>query len=227
MNKDPRIAAYLFDLDGTLAQTEPLWVPALCDMLRDDGHDLPLDDSRRIIVGRSWNAIYDDIAARFPDEAIGNAALADRLEPYYLRRRDASDIRIPGSCEMVRAVSAHTPCAVVSGSCRRDVEETLDILGIRDAFALLLGAEDVPRGKPDPMGYLLAAERLGVEPARCVVVEDSAAGVRAGKAAGMRVVALTLPDAPPQDVRGHADLCVASLADFAPEALFAGGVRPT
>ena len=222
MNKDPRIDAYLFDMDGTLAQTEPLWVPALCDMLRADGHALPIDEARSIVVGHSWNSIYADIAARFPGEAVGVDVLAARLRPYYLRLRDTSDIRIPGSCDMVRAVSSHTRCAVVSGSCRIDVEETLDILGIRDAFTLLLGAEDVPRGKPDPMGFLLAAERLGVEPGRCVVVEDSAAGVRAGKAAGMRVVALTLTGVAPQDVRHHADICVASLVDYSPAALFGG-----
>lgn len=219
MNKDPRFGAYLFDMDGTLAQTEPLWVPALCDMLRDDGHALSAADSARIVVGHSWNSIYADIAALFPDEAVGADALAERLRPHYLRLRDTTDIRIPGSCEMARAVSAHTPCAVVSGSCRIDIEETLGILGIRDAFSLLLGAEDVPRGKPDPMGFLMAAERLGVDPSRCVVVEDSAAGVRAGKAAGMRVVALALPDAPPQDIAGYADLRLASLADYDPAAL--------
>lgn len=220
MTRDPRIAAYLFDMDGTLALTEPLWVPALCDMLHADGYSLPIDEAQSIVVGHSWNSIYADIAARFPGEAVGVDVLAERLRPYYLRRRDTSDLRIPGSCEMVRAVSAHTPCAVVSGSCRIDVEETLDILGIRDAFALLLGAEDVVCGKPDPMGFLLAAERLGVEPGRCVVVEDSSAGVRAGKAAGMRVVALELPGVPPQGVRPLADLCLASLADYSPEALF-------
>ena len=217
---DPRIGAYLFDLDGTLSDTETCWVPALCDLLRDDGHELPLADSSAIILGRSWNSVYADVVARFPDEDTGSGDLADRLRPYFLRFRDASDIRIPGSAEMVRAVAAHTPCAIVSGSCLQDVEETLERIGLRDAFALLLGAEQVPRGKPDPMGYLQAAERLGVAPERCVVLEDSAAGVRAGKAAGMRVVALVRPDAPPQDVRSVADLCVASLADFTPKSLY-------
>ena len=218
--RDPRIGAYLFDLDGTLSDTEICWVPALCELLRDHGHELSLAESGTIILGRSWNSVYADVIGRFPDEDTGSADLADRLRPYFLRHRDASDIRIPGSAEMVRAVAEHTPCAIVSGSCLRDVEETLDRIGLRDAFTLLLGAEQVPRGKPDPMGYLLAAERLGVAPARCVVLEDSAAGVRSGKAAGMRVVALARPDAPPQDVRPFADLCVASLADFTPDALF-------
>ena len=219
--RDPRIGAYLFDLDGTLANTEPCWVPALCDLLRDDGHPIPLADSEAIIIGRSWNSIYADIVRRFPDEDVGSDVLADRLRDYFLRLRDTFDIRIPGSAEMVRAVAAHTPCAVVSGSCLRDVRETLDRIGLLDAFDLLLAAEQVPRGKPDPMGFLLAAERLGVEPARCVVVEDSAAGVRAGKSAGMRVVALVLPGLPPQNVRPYADLCLGSLTDFSPEALFA------
>ena len=221
MNKDPRIGAYLFDMDGTLVETERFWSIGLCDLLRDDGFELPFEEAYRIVCGHSWNAIYQDTVARFPSEgAYSNDEQADRLKPYYLRAREGADLRIPGSTEAFLALARHTPCAIVSGSRREDVEETADLLGIRESIALIVGAQDCPIGKPAPDGYLMAAQGLGVEPSRCVVIEDSNAGVRSGLAAGMRVVALDRSGADLQHVRGLAHLCVQSLADFRPDLLF-------
>lgn len=218
---DPRIGAYLFDMDGTLVETERLWSKALVELLRDDGHDLSEDAAYRIVCGRSWNSIYQDTVTLFPDEAQYDIdAQADRLKPYYVRVREGADLRIPGAAETFLALAKHTPCAIVSGSRREDVEETADMLGIRDSLALIIGAQDCPVGKPAPDGFLMAAKTLGVEPSRCVVFEDSNAGVRSGKTAGMHVVALTVPDGIDQHVRDIADLCVENLADFRPAALF-------
>jgi len=85
-----------------------------------------------------------------------------------------------------------------------------------DCIAFYLGASDYPFGKPHPSGFLMAAERLGVEPANCVVFEDSAVGVAAGKAAGMKVVALAQPLRPKQDVAA-ADLILDDLGKFDPK----------
>ena len=87
----------------------------------------------------------------------------------------------------------------------------LESLGLREAFAALVAEEDVTRGKPDPEGFLLAAERLGVAPARCLVVEDAPEGVRAAKAAGMRCLAVATTRPPP--MLAEADLVLPSLAD--------------
>lgn len=207
-------AAYLFDMDGTLVDTERFWSIGLVDMLRADGFDLPYADASSIIWGRSWNSVYADVVSRFPAEGVySNDDLADRLKPYYLHAREGADLSIPGSAEAFRALSRRAPCAIVSGSRREDVEETVAALGLTDCLSLLIGAQDCPVGKPAPDGFLMAARGLGVEPADCVVIEDSNAGVRAGKAAGMRVVALVRPDAPDQGVRGIADLCVPNLMD--------------
>ena len=221
MNKDPRIGAYLFDMDGTLVETERFWSIGLCDLLRADGFELPFEEAYRIVCGHSWNSIYQDIVARFPSEgAYDIDEQADRLKPCYLRAREGADLTIPGSTEAFLALARHTPCAIVSGSRREDVEETADLLGIRDSIALIVGAQDCPVGKPAPDGYLMAAKGLGVEPSRCVVIEDSNAGVRSGLAAGMRVVALDRSGTDLQHVRGLAHLCLQSLADFRPEQLF-------
>jgi beta-phosphoglucomutase-like phosphatase (HAD superfamily) len=76
----------------------------------------------------------------------------------------------------------------VTGSSRREAQQMLALLGLADAFSVVVAAEDVPRSKPHPDGYLQAARALGVEPARCLVIEDSAAGIAAGRAAGCTVV---------------------------------------
>ncbi len=210
-----KAAAYLFDMDGTLVDTERFWSLGLVDMLRADGFDLPYAEASAIIVGRSWNSIYADVVARFPAEgAYSNDVLADRLKPYYLRAREGADLSIPGSVEAFRALAGCAPCAIVSGSRREDVEETVAALGLADCLSLIVGAQDCPVGKPAPDGYLMAARGLGVVPADCVVLEDSLAGVRAGKAAGMRVVALVRPGAPDQGVRALADRCVPNLLDL-------------
>lgn len=217
---DPRIGAYLFDMDGTLVETERFWAIGICDLLRDDGLDLPFEESYRIVCGHSWNAIHKDIIARFPSEgAYSNDEQADRLKPYYLRAREGADLRIPGSAEAFLALARHTPCAIVSGSRREDVEENADLLGIRDAIALIVGAQDCPVGKPAPDGYLMASHGLGVEPSRCVVFEDSHAGVLSGLAAGMRVVALDRDGRDIQRVRGLAHLCLPALTAFSPALL--------
>ncbi len=108
--------------------------------------------------------------------------------------------------------------AVVTSGDARSVRARLTAGGLPLPTVLVDGAS-VERGKPDPEGYLLAAARLGVEPADCVVVEDAPAGVLAGRAAGMRVVALTTSH-PAADLAGAgADVVVASLAGAAPELL--------
>ena len=145
MNKYPRIGAYLFDMDGTLVETERFWSIGLCDLLRADGFELPFEEAYRIVCGHSWNSIYQDIVARFPSEGAYDVdAQADRLKPCYLRAREGADLTIPGSTEAFLALARHTPCAIVSGSRREDVEETADLLGIRDSIALIVGAQDCP-----------------------------------------------------------------------------------
>ena len=77
---------------------------------------------------------------------------------------------------------------MVSGASRTEVEDAVLSLGVRDAFAFLLGAEDYARGKPDPEPYLMAMRRFGVQPGACIVIEDATPGILAGRAAGARVV---------------------------------------
>jgi len=103
--------------------------------------------------------------------------------------------------------------AIVSGSTRRQVAAAIELMAIEDHLQFYLGSEDYPYGKPDPSCFLLAARRLGVAPDRCLVFEDSTAGVRAAKAAGMRCIALYRPGHHAQNLTG-ADEVLTDLADF-------------
>jgi beta-phosphoglucomutase-like phosphatase (HAD superfamily) len=208
------IRAVLFDLDGTLVDTESLWAQALSAYLGDRGCVCPADDVQRIVLGRAWSDIYSAITTRFPQLARHSmAATGAELRPYYLRLRAELDISISGSVALLKRLAQTYPIAVVSGSPRIDVGEGLATTGTAGLVRFYLGSEDYARGKPDPACFRLAAERLGVPAAQCLVFEDSTAGVRAAKAAGMRCVALRRPGAPMQDLSA-ADLTLTDLAAF-------------
>lgn len=210
------ISAYLFDLDGTLLDTEIVWVDATVDYLVAQGHPITREASMKIVYGRSWLDVYADVVAAFPDLDIGLANMQRDMSDYFYRRRDQTDVRIHGSVELLKRLSQSTPCCIVSGSPREHIAEAIEIMDAADAVTFYLGATDYPFGKPDPSGFLAAAARLGVPPAQCVVFEDSSVGIAAAKAAGMKVVALCQPLHPRQDIES-ADLVLADLSKFDPK----------
>jgi beta-phosphoglucomutase-like phosphatase (HAD superfamily) len=120
----------------------------------------------------------------------------------------------------VRRIAASRPVAIASSSHRDIINAAMEALGLRDVLGAVVSSDDVPLGKPEPPVYLLAASRLGVPPERCLVVEDSLNGVRAGKAAGMTVVLVPNASVPPGgNAPELADAIVPSLADLDPDAL--------
>lgn len=186
--------AYCFDLDGTLIDSEVIWVEAVHAFLEKLTGNYPRPDAEQLVYGRSWHDIYQDIV-----RTVGiDMTLAEmEAETSFLYKEITStrDIRIPNSIDLLKNLShTHTVC-VVSGSSRKTVKEAIDMMNLADRLAFFLGADDYSPGKPDPACYRLAAEKLAVPPASCVAFEDSNAGVLAAKAAGMRCVALTFPAA--------------------------------
>jgi len=152
-------------------------------------HGVACDQTDRdFIIGRSWVAIYDHLSDRYPglrwsrDELI--AATAAAREGVFA---ELGITVLPGAREVVSRL-AHLPRALVTGSSRVEARQALDALGLTAEFPVVIAAEDVARSKPHPDGYLVAAERLGVSPTECAVVEDSVAGIAAGRAAGCTVV---------------------------------------
>lgn len=211
--------AFIFDMDGTLIDSERVWIEAIHDALRARGVPVAFAEVERLEYGRSWQDIYTDVKARWPDAYADRQAMEAVTEKRYNEITAARDIRIPGSIALLRRlVDAGRVVSIVSGSTRRRICEFIDQSGLQDAIGHFVGCEDYHRGKPAPDCFLLGAERLGVEPARCVVFEDATAGVRAAKAAGMFCVALRRPECPPQVLK-DADLILPDLSLFAEEQL--------
>lgn len=213
------IRAALFDLDGTLQDSEVLWVEATRDYVRDLGIPFSDEEAFAVVYGRSWRSIYADILARKADVTASMETMADEVREYFLRLRAVADIAIPGSVSLARELRADgVHVAVVSGSIHEDVADGVRSLKLDDVVQFILGAEDYGEGKPDPGCYLAAAKRFGVPPEECVVFEDSAVGVLSARRAGMYAVGLARPDRPKQDL-SPADLVLPDLGGFSVDML--------
>ncbi len=212
------IKAFIFDLDGTLLDSEVLWVEATAMFIKQHDPDIPGERIMQMVYGKSWYDIYEDICNHLDDLHMTLPEMEEALRPYFLELARTRDIRIPGSIDLLKRLAETCPVCIVSGSPGLDIQAGIELMGIADALQFYLGAEDYSPGKPDPTCFLAAAERLGVPPADCVVFEDSAAGIEAAKRAGMCCVALVQPHRPRQDV-GAADLVLADLNEFDVNAL--------
>jgi HAD superfamily hydrolase (TIGR01509 family) len=178
--------AVAWDIDGTLIDSEPLHERVLIESGADFGADLSdlREDAFRGIHARDvWTALRP----RFPPTVDQTAWMA-AIERIYVKEAP-SLLPVPGALEVFRALAAKGVAQVcVSNSGRAIVDANLDRLGIRSAIAFSLSLEDVSAGKPDPAPYREAARRLELPPEAVVAVEDSGAGARSARAAGLFVV---------------------------------------
>ena len=176
----------IFDFDGVVADSELLANTLLADYLTSLGKPTTVDDSIRLFMGKR----PEDIAALAIDW-IGRPDMTDFSERYrdFSRPRMLAEVQpVPGVAEFLRQ-SAHLPRCVASSSRIVWLDHNVDKFGFRGHFgANLFSASEVKNGKPAPDIFLLAASRMGIEPKRCLVLEDSSAGVTGAKAAGMKTV---------------------------------------
>ena len=180
----------LFDCDGTLADTMPLHYRAWRATLDQAGHPILFPEAQFY----SWAGVpaYEILERLARDHGVSLplAELTHAKEMAYQKLIPELTPIAPVLAE-VRRFHGVCPMGVVSGGMRELVEETLEVLGVRACFGVVVGSAEVKRGKPEPEGMLLAARILGVEPSACVVYEDAAAGIEAARRAGMRAVDIT------------------------------------
>ena len=182
------LSALIFDFDGVIADSEALANTVLAEFVTNSGQPTTLDDALDRYCGRRW----DDVLATI-ESALGRplpADFSDHLRAATLDRfrKDLREVR--GATAFIRRFSAIPRCIASSSSIDR-LELCLSVLDLEESFGgNVFSADMVSRGKPHPDLFLFAAEKLGVDPESCLVIEDSASGVKAAVAAGMTAVGL-------------------------------------
>jgi HAD superfamily hydrolase (TIGR01509 family) len=212
------VAAVLFDMDGLLIDTEPIWEAARERIAREAGGAWPADAQARM-MGMStpeWTQwMHDELGVRLPPAQIRDAVL-ERLEHGYRERVPL----MAGARDAVVRMAARWPLAIASSSPRRLLEVVLAETGLESQFDAFVSSEEVERGKPAPDVWLEAVRRLDADPERCVALEDSTAGIRSAHAAGLAVV--VVPDAefpPAADALALAAATLDSLDQLTPEVI--------
>lgn len=186
--------ACVFDLDGVLVDSEPVWESVRRAYVADHGGTWQPDTQSRL-MGMStseWASYLHSLGVRLSPPEIARGVVDEMAARY------AGGVPLlPGAVETVKRMAAAAPVGLASSSPRRLIDVVLSVTGLGEYFAATVSTEEVARGKPAPDGYLEAASRLGVAPDRCLAVEDSSNGLRSAHAAGMRVIAIPHPAYPP------------------------------
>jgi beta-phosphoglucomutase len=212
--------ALIFDFDGVIVDSEPVHLATFQEVLRTEGINLSHDDYYEKYLGFDDHDCFKAVAAdndkTFNDEKIRE--LTEAKTKLVLKQFQTSVQALPGAVELIRqAAETKLPMAICSGSLRQEIEVASQAIGVRDCFQVIVAAEDVDKGKPDPEGYRTALLQLsryapgGPDPLETVVIEDSPAGIESASILGIRVLAVGTSY--PISELSQANRIVASLAD--------------
>jgi HAD superfamily hydrolase (TIGR01509 family) len=212
------IEAVVFDLDGVLVDSERLWDDVRETLARERGgrwHEGAQADMMGMSSTEWSRYMHDVIRLPEPPDEI-NAEVVRRMEARYSEHLPLID----GAIDAVERLATSFRLGLASSSNRRVIDAVLAASGLDTRFAVTVSSEEVERGKPAPDVFLEAARRLEAAPARCAAVEDSANGIRAARAARMRVIAIPNRRYPPAaDALQLADLIIESLDELTPTAV--------
>lgn len=182
--------AILFDLDGVIIDSEPIHEAAFQLTLKQYGHSLTANDYKEHYAGRTDSAGLEQYF-KFVNEEHDLSVIANEKSKAYLELAASQLVPYEGMTNIIRELAAKYPLGLVTGSLRLEAEIAMQACDIQRFFTVVVTAEDVLHGKPDPEGYLLGAHKLGVSPAECLVIEDAPSGLIAANAAGMQSIAIT------------------------------------
>jgi beta-phosphoglucomutase len=207
-----RRAALLFDLDGTLVQTEPLHFAAFNLLLKPFGRSIDEEIFTRHISGQANPAIMGFL---FPELGLDDhRRLADEKETAFRRLAKAGVPATRGAAELIAWAHAQgLSVGLVTNAPRTNAEMMIEVLGLADRLDIVVIGDELPRGKPYPDPYLAALKGLGIEAVDAIVIEDSLSGIAAAKAAGIEVIGLTTALTPDVLTANGAVLTAPDLAD--------------
>lgn len=210
------VEAVIWDMDGVLVDTGELHYQTWVKTLAEIGIPFSWEQFQQTFGMNNAGLLTYLLGKPLTEEFISE--ISERKERLFRQEMRGNVQLLPGAREWLERLSRQG-CrqAIASSAPQENIDALVDALGIRGYFQALLSAGKIP-GKPDPAVFLLAAERLGATPPRCVVVEDAVAGVEAARRAGMRCLAVTTTN--PREALLGADLIVNSLLDLPEEAFW-------
>ncbi|HEY1628652.1 MAG TPA: HAD family phosphatase [Tepidisphaeraceae bacterium] len=193
-------AAIIFDFDGVLVNSEPLHLRAFQEVAATESIELGEDEYYRELIGfddkGAWKHLFASRQRELdPKTFLRLLALKSEAMRGLMEQRNYQ--ALPGVEECVRGLWRNYPLAICSGALREEIETMLEGISLRDCFNVIVAAEDVSVGKPDPSGYLLATKLLGeknhrhLTPADCLIVEDAPKVISAARKVGFSVLAVT------------------------------------
>ncbi len=216
------INAVVFDLDGVLIDSEPMWEQVRRHVVAHHGGRWR-PEAQRQMMGMStpeWaRYLSEDLNVGLPPDQVA-AEVIGQMAARYTEQLPL----MPGAVDAVTRLASRWPLGLGSSAPATLIDTVLTTSGLRESFQVVMSTEQVPRGKPAPDIYLAVTARLGFEPGGCAAVEDSSNGLRSAAAAGLAVVAIPHPTYPPDpDALATATLVLDSLAALTPDAVQALG----
>ncbi len=226
MGRTNVVDAVVFDLDGVLVDSEPVWEEVRRALVEEYGGHWAGDAQSRLMgmsTGEWARYLSDELGVDLPSERVAELVI-DRVA----ERLTRDPPLMPGAPDAVRRLADRWPLGLASSSPRRLIEAVLAASELARAFLVTVSTEEVPRGKPAPDVYLAVVEGLDVRPASCVAVEDSTNGLRSAMAAGMRAIAVPQPRYPVEqaDLR-QAVAVLSDLRELTPDLIQSIGPDPT
>ena len=202
--------AVIWDMDGVIADTAPYHFKAWQEVFQKRGVDFTEDDFRRKFGQRNDTIIRNTLGEDISQSEID--VIASDKERNFRQRVRQNIKSLPGAIKLITSLKEHSfSMALASSAPMENIQLVTRGLGIESSFQAIVSGREVNEGKPSPQGFLLAAQKLGVEPKNCIVIEDAVAGVTAAKRAGMRCLAVA--NTHPRKSLTEADLIVDTLEE--------------